>query len=174
MEGCASVCLVQAVDPVFANYPEQTFGSFILSQRSLFQDPSFYWIGVGTLAAYVVLFNLCLATVVLRFLNPLGQPQPLISEDSIQDRHAARTGEMAGKSKGEGGSSRASARASGRGSGLDKFRGSSNSERYPFTLPVATQNLGVDIEWRADLPLSCRVSAPAQPAEGEHRRWWGG
>ena len=118
------VCLVQTVDSAVANYPEQTFGSFILSERSLFQDPSFYWIGVGTLAAYVVLLNLCLATVVLRFLNPLSQPQPVISEDSLQDRQAARTGEMAGNSR--GGSARASTSKSapGKGSGLDKFRGS--------------------------------------------------
>ena len=122
------MCVVQVVGPAYANYPEQTFGSFILSERSLFQDPSFYWIGVGTLAAYIVLFNLCLAFVVLRFLNPMGQPQPVISEDSLQDRHAARTGEMAGKSR--GGSARASTRASGRGSGLDKFRGSNGEWKH--------------------------------------------
>ncbi|RZC79069.1 hypothetical protein C5167_003836 [Papaver somniferum] len=57
-----------------------TGGETILKLRGLFTDESWYWIGIGVLAAYNILFNV-LYTVALTYLNPLGKRQASISEE---------------------------------------------------------------------------------------------
>eukprot|EP01018_Ginkgo_biloba_P002637 Gb_30093 [translate_table: standard] len=69
----------------------KTLGQAVLESRGLFADASWYWIGVGAMIGFCLLFNL-LFTVALAYLNPLGKPQAVISEDAIEEKEANRTG----------------------------------------------------------------------------------
>ncbi|MCL7036322.1 hypothetical protein MKW94_007387 [Papaver nudicaule] len=68
-------------------------GEAILKLRGLFTDESWYWIGIGVLAAYNVLFNI-LYTLALTYLNPLGKHQA-----SISDEDKASNGEQSVKKR---------------------------------------------------------------------------
>ncbi|XP_042517442.1 pleiotropic drug resistance protein 1-like [Macadamia integrifolia] len=71
----------------------ETLGVAVLKSRGVFIDAYWYWIGVGALTGYVFLFNV-LFTVALAYLNPFGKPQAVISEESLKDKHASRTGKI--------------------------------------------------------------------------------
>ncbi|KAK9030821.1 hypothetical protein V6N11_032231 [Hibiscus sabdariffa] len=47
-------------------------------------DKNWYWIGAGALMGFTVLFNV-LFTFALMYLNPLGKPQAIISEETAQE-----------------------------------------------------------------------------------------
>ncbi|KAK8594976.1 hypothetical protein V6N13_015885 [Hibiscus sabdariffa] len=47
-------------------------------------DKNWYWIGAGALMGFTVLFNV-LFTFALMYLNPLGKPQAVISEETAQE-----------------------------------------------------------------------------------------
>ena len=44
----------QVVDPTDSN---DTLGVQVLKSRCIFVDPNWYWIGVGALLGYIMLFN---------------------------------------------------------------------------------------------------------------------
>ncbi|KAG0461194.1 hypothetical protein HPP92_021491 [Vanilla planifolia] len=69
-----------------------TLGIEILKYRGIFVDPNWYWIGVGALLGYIFLFN-ALFIFFLDWLNPLGQGQATVSEETLKEKHANRTGE---------------------------------------------------------------------------------
>ncbi|XP_050231595.1 pleiotropic drug resistance protein 1-like [Mercurialis annua] len=58
----------------------QTLGIQVLKSRGFFTDPYWYWIGVGALAGFTLLYNFCF-TLALTFLGPLQNPRAVISED---------------------------------------------------------------------------------------------
>ncbi|KAH9321633.1 hypothetical protein KI387_016272 [Taxus chinensis] len=70
----------------------KTLGHEIIEARGLFAEARFYWIGVGALIGFCVVFNI-LFTLALTYLNPLGGSQAVLSEDVIEEKHASRTGE---------------------------------------------------------------------------------
>ncbi|KAH9321643.1 hypothetical protein KI387_016282, partial [Taxus chinensis] len=70
----------------------KTLGHAIIEARGLFAEANFYWIGVGALIGFCIIFNL-LFTLALTYLNPLGKSQAVLSEDVIEEKHASRTGE---------------------------------------------------------------------------------
>ncbi|KAH9298064.1 hypothetical protein KI387_029746, partial [Taxus chinensis] len=70
----------------------ETLGELVLKSRGLFPYEYWYWIGVGALLGYSILFNVLFA-VTLSYLNPIGKPQAVVSEEVLQDRHVNRTGE---------------------------------------------------------------------------------
>ncbi|KAK8477807.1 hypothetical protein V6N11_008340 [Hibiscus sabdariffa] len=47
-------------------------------------DENWYWIGAGALFGFAVLFNI-LFTIALAYLNPLGKPQAVISEEAAEE-----------------------------------------------------------------------------------------
>nr|GLL38164.1 ABC transporter G family member 32-like [Ipomoea trifida] len=51
-----------------------SLGEMLLKARSLFSEDYWYWIGVGALLGYTVLFNI-LFTLFLTYLNPIGSQQ---------------------------------------------------------------------------------------------------
>ncbi|KAL6524145.1 ABC transporter G member 32 [Orobanche minor] len=55
-----------------------SLGEKLLKVRSLFPDEYWYWIGVGALLGYTLLFN-TLFTLFMTYLNPLGKQQAVIS-----------------------------------------------------------------------------------------------
>ncbi|KAM3212819.1 hypothetical protein ACQJBY_065698 [Aegilops geniculata] len=67
-------------------------GIDVLKSRGMFTEAKWYWIGVGALLGYVVLFNI-LFTFALSYLKPLGKSQQILSEDALKEKHASITGE---------------------------------------------------------------------------------
>ncbi|MQM20638.1 hypothetical protein Taro_053662 [Colocasia esculenta] len=68
-------------------------GVSVLKARGLFTTAKWYWIGVGALVGYIVLFN-GLFAVALTYLNPFGKAQAVVSEESLNENHANLTGDQ--------------------------------------------------------------------------------
>jgi hypothetical protein len=68
---------VQVVDMTHSN---DTLGVQILKARGIFVDPNWYWIGVGALLGYIMLFNV----LFVLFLDWLGREYLLCSKGSAQ------------------------------------------------------------------------------------------
>lgn len=60
-------------------------GTMLLKVRSLFPENYWYWIGVGALLGYTILFNV-LFTLFLTYLNPLGNHQTAILRENTKLR----------------------------------------------------------------------------------------
>uniref|UniRef100_V5NXR4 PDR protein 5 n=1 Tax=Tabernaemontana elegans TaxID=761068 RepID=V5NXR4_9GENT len=71
---------------------EFPLGEAVLKARSLFPQSFWYWIGVGALFGFTVLFN-ALFTFFLTFLNPLGKRQAVVSEEEPQEKDVTNKGE---------------------------------------------------------------------------------
>ncbi|XP_047951852.1 ABC transporter G family member 32 [Salvia hispanica] len=69
-----------------------TIGLALLKSRSLFPESYWYWIGIGALTGYTILFN-SLFTFFLSKLNPLGKRQAVVSKEELDDREKMRKGE---------------------------------------------------------------------------------
>ncbi|KAL4180885.1 hypothetical protein AMTRI_Chr12g234600 [Amborella trichopoda] len=61
-------------------------GQLLLKIRGIFTEANWYWIGIGALMGYNVLFNI-LYTLALKYLDPLGKPQASITEDTSEGKH---------------------------------------------------------------------------------------
>ncbi|PIN12257.1 Pleiotropic drug resistance proteins (PDR1-15), ABC superfamily [Handroanthus impetiginosus] len=59
-------------------------GVAILNNFNIFVDKNWYWIGVGALVGFIILFNI-LFTLTLMYLNPLGKPQAIISKEQAME-----------------------------------------------------------------------------------------
>nr|AOF42830.1 ABCG/PDR subfamily ABC transporter [Petunia x hybrida] len=59
----------------------EPLGDAVVRGRGFFPDASWYWIGVGALIGFTVLFNI-LYSLALAYLNPIGKPQAMMPEDS--------------------------------------------------------------------------------------------
>ncbi|XP_037466688.1 ABC transporter G family member 44 isoform X1 [Triticum dicoccoides] len=70
----------------------RTLGIDVLKSRGFFTEAKWYWIGVGALVGYVIVFNI-LFTLALSYLKPLGKSQQILSEDALKEKHANITGE---------------------------------------------------------------------------------
>ncbi|KAI3446950.1 hypothetical protein Pfo_003615 [Paulownia fortunei] len=69
-----------------------SLGKVLLKTRSLFPESYWYWIGIGALIGYTILFNI-LFTLFLSKLNPLGKRQAIVSKEELEDREKMRKGE---------------------------------------------------------------------------------
>ncbi|KAK4590502.1 hypothetical protein RGQ29_020879 [Quercus rubra] len=58
----------------------ESLGVEVLKSRGFFTHAYWYWIGVGALIGYILLFNAAF-TLALTYLNPLGKPQSVKSEE---------------------------------------------------------------------------------------------
>ncbi|RZC53605.1 hypothetical protein C5167_012465 [Papaver somniferum] len=58
----------------------ETLGEAVIKSRGFYADPSWYWIGVGALLGYVILFNLFF-TLALTYLNPFANSRAVMSND---------------------------------------------------------------------------------------------
>ncbi|CAH8363231.1 unnamed protein product [Eruca vesicaria subsp. sativa] len=59
-------------------------GTMVLRNWDVYHNRNWYWIGVGALLGFTVLFNL-LFTLVLTYLNPLGKKAGLLPEEESED-----------------------------------------------------------------------------------------
>jgi ABC-type multidrug transport system ATPase subunit/ABC-type multidrug transport system permease subunit len=62
-------------------------GVQVLRNFDIPTDKNWYWIGVGALFGFVLLFNI-LFTLALMYLNPLGKPQAIISKEMAMKMEA--------------------------------------------------------------------------------------
>ncbi|KAL0463859.1 UNVERIFIED_CONTAM: ABC transporter G family member 36 [Sesamum latifolium] len=62
-------------------------GVAIMNNFDIFVDKNWYWIGVGALLGFTLLFNV-LFTLALMYLNPLGKPQAIISKEQAREMEA--------------------------------------------------------------------------------------
>ncbi|CAJ2629466.1 unnamed protein product [Trifolium pratense] len=60
--------------------PEPTVGKALLKARSMFTEDYWYWICVGALLGFSLLFNICFI-VALTFLNPFGDSKSIVLEE---------------------------------------------------------------------------------------------
>lgn len=79
-------------DKSAGNRSDLSLGEALLREHSLFTEKYWYWIGVGALVGYMVLFNI-LFTVCLAYLNPLGKRQAVVSKEELQERDRRKNGE---------------------------------------------------------------------------------
>ncbi|KAJ4958314.1 hypothetical protein NE237_025425 [Protea cynaroides] len=70
----------------------EALGMAVLKSRGFFTEGYWYWLGVGALIGYTFLFN-GLSMLALSYLNPFGKPQAVLSEESLINMRANRTGE---------------------------------------------------------------------------------
>ncbi|XP_061952088.1 pleiotropic drug resistance protein 1-like [Populus nigra] len=71
----------------------ESLGVVVLKSRGIFPEANWYWIGIGALIGYTLLFNF-LFTLALKYLNPFGKPQAMLSKEALAERNANRTGEL--------------------------------------------------------------------------------
>ncbi|XP_077211849.1 ABC transporter G family member 31-like isoform X1 [Tasmannia lanceolata] len=79
-------------DKKAGNHSNVSLGVAVMRARNLFPESYWYWIGVGALLGYAILFNL-LFTISLTYLNPLGKRQAVVSKQDLQERDQRRNGE---------------------------------------------------------------------------------
>ncbi|GAB2293477.1 transcription factor [Dionaea muscipula] len=59
-------------------------GIAVLKNFNVFQERYWYWIGVGALAGFIILFNVAY-TIALTYLNPFGKPQTIIPKEAASE-----------------------------------------------------------------------------------------
>ncbi|XP_059635000.1 ABC transporter G family member 32 [Cornus florida] len=74
------------------NNTNLSLGEALMKERSLFPQSYWYWIGLGALLGYTVLFNI-LFTFCLTYLNPLGKHQAVVCKEDLQERDGRKKGE---------------------------------------------------------------------------------
>ncbi|GAA0140844.1 ATP-binding cassette [Lithospermum erythrorhizon] len=68
----------------------EPLGVTVLKARGIFPEANWYWIGVGALLGHIILFNF-LFTLTLSYLNPPGKGWPVISAETLQEKHSCKT-----------------------------------------------------------------------------------
>ncbi|XP_054822130.1 ABC transporter G family member 32-like isoform X2 [Prosopis cineraria] len=76
-------------DKRIGNQSSYPLGEALLRERSLYAEGYWYWIGVGAMIGYTVLFN-TLFTIFLAYLKPLGRKQAVVSKEELQEREERR------------------------------------------------------------------------------------
>ncbi|XP_050366553.1 pleiotropic drug resistance protein 1-like [Argentina anserina] len=69
----------------------ESLGIQVLKSRGVFLEAHWYWLGVGASIGYILLFNL-FYTLALKYLDPLGKPQAVLSKETLAEQTAARAG----------------------------------------------------------------------------------
>ncbi|GLJ52513.1 hypothetical protein SUGI_1117700 [Cryptomeria japonica] len=64
------------------SFQNTSLGVQVLKNRALFHEDRFYWIGIGSLIGFTILFNFAY-TLALTYLNPIGQSQTVISREEL-------------------------------------------------------------------------------------------
>ncbi|XP_068648074.1 pleiotropic drug resistance protein 1-like [Aristolochia californica] len=137
----------------------EPLGVEVLKSRGIFPHAYWYWIAVVASIAYVFFFNGCF-TLALAYLDPFGKPQAVISEESLSEQHANRTGEIleASSRRKSSASHRESSRRSTRSEGSASARSEGVNEDDPnrkrgMVLPFAPLSITFDnIKYSVDMP----------------------
>ncbi|OWM78228.1 hypothetical protein CDL15_Pgr015047 [Punica granatum] len=121
----------------------ETLGIQVLKARGFFPHAYWYWIGVGALIGFILLFNLVF-TLALTYLNPYGKLQAVKSEEPTNEDNDHRVG----------GSIQMSARGDGsswksRSGKEEKFENRKRGMVLPYEQHAITFN---DITYSVDMP----------------------
>ncbi|XP_019708972.1 ABC transporter G family member 39 isoform X2 [Elaeis guineensis] len=138
---------------------KDTLGVQILESRGLFTEANWYWIGVGALLGYILVFNF-LFTVALSYLDPIGKGQTVISEEVLKEKQANRIGENVELATRERNSSHPSeARGSGsRTTGMEISTEANPNRRRGMVLPFVPQSLTFDdVKYSVDMPQEMKA-----------------
>ncbi|KAF3332106.1 ABC transporter G family member 44 [Carex littledalei] len=77
----------------YAEGATEYLGIQVLKNRGLPTEAKWYWIGVGALIGFVIIFNFFF-TVALSYLKPAGKAQQSLSEEELKEKHTNVTGEV--------------------------------------------------------------------------------
>ncbi|KAH9331695.1 hypothetical protein KI387_003803 [Taxus chinensis] len=83
-----------------SRWKKQNIGMQLLQSRGLFTQSWWYWLSIGVLMGYNVLFNV-LYMVALHYLGRLEKPKALISEDDLKRKKESTTGIQGAISQGQ-------------------------------------------------------------------------
>ncbi|KAF3674465.1 Pleiotropic drug resistance protein 1 [Capsicum annuum] len=61
-----------------------SLGVAVVTARGFFPNAYWYWIGIGALIGFAIVFNICYS-LALAYLNPFGKPQAMISEGTEKE-----------------------------------------------------------------------------------------
>ncbi|MQM05631.1 hypothetical protein Taro_038444, partial [Colocasia esculenta] len=78
-------CLVCLFLQILRSYNNIRLGEAVLRGFGLFPQKYWFWIGLGALFGYTILFNI-LFTIFLTYLNPLGKEHAVMSKAELQER----------------------------------------------------------------------------------------
>ncbi|WVZ69774.1 hypothetical protein U9M48_018509 [Paspalum notatum var. saurae] len=134
----------------------ETLGVQSLNSRGVFPEAKWYWIGLGALVGFVMLFN-GLFTLALACLKPYGKSHPSISEEELKEKYANLNGNsLSEDTMAPGSSHRVTASITG--------SGSATAENHPGTmqrgmvLPFAPLSLTFnDIKYFVDMPQEMKT-----------------
>ncbi|ONK80704.1 uncharacterized protein A4U43_C01F20830 [Asparagus officinalis] len=141
---------------VNATASNHTLGVQIIESRGLFAEAKWYWIGVGALIGYILGFNL-LYTASLTYLNPVGESQAVMSEETLEEKVANRTGESSSRGNNNG-----SERAR-RGAGTEIETVQEQNKKKGMVLPFAPLSITFDnIRYSVDMPAEMKAQGVAE------------
>uniref|UniRef100_A0A6V7QUP9 ABC transporter domain-containing protein n=1 Tax=Ananas comosus var. bracteatus TaxID=296719 RepID=A0A6V7QUP9_ANACO len=135
----------------------ETLGVAVLKSRGMFTEAKWYWIGLGALVGFVLIFNF-LFTVALSYLKSLGKAQPILTEEAIKEKHTNITGEVLemetiGQASDSVSSSRGNARNARNSASSRTTAEDSNQNRRGMVLPFAPLAVAFDdIRYSVDMP----------------------
>ncbi|KAL6556565.1 transcription factor [Orobanche gracilis] len=61
-------------------------GVLVMRSRGFFPETNWYWIGLGAVAGFVILFNIFFI-IALTYLNPYEKPQAVLPDENADDAH---------------------------------------------------------------------------------------
>ncbi|XP_062163334.1 pleiotropic drug resistance protein 1-like [Alnus glutinosa] len=139
----------------------EPLGVLVMKSRGVFPQADWYWIGVGALIGYIFLLNF-LFTLALKYLNPFGKPQAVLSKETLAERNADRSRdfiELSSKGKSSPGGS-----DSWIGEGIEVRRSvgrideSYQNRKRGMVLPFEPLSLTFDeIRYAVDMPQEMKI-----------------
>ncbi|XP_047264907.1 pleiotropic drug resistance protein 1 [Capsicum annuum] len=81
--------------------PNETepLGTSVVSSRGFFPDAYWYWISIGALVGFTIIFNIAYS-LALAYLNPFGKPQATISEESENNEDSESSSQITSTTEG--------------------------------------------------------------------------
>ncbi|KAL5975218.1 Pleiotropic drug resistance protein tur2 [Asimina triloba] len=141
-------------------FSTESLGIQVLKARGIFTDSKWYWIGVGALIGYMFLFN-GLFTASLAFLNPYKTSKAVLSEETLMEKHANRTGETEGielSSRGKGSALHSKSAGSSSHSTPIEAADEVNKNKKGMVLPFAPLSLTFDnVIYSVDIPQEMKA-----------------
>ncbi|KAG2598989.1 hypothetical protein PVAP13_5KG412300 [Panicum virgatum] len=134
----------------------ETLGVQSLESRGVFPEAKWYWIGLGALLGFVMLFNY-LFTLALAYLKPYGKSHPSISEEELKEKYANLNGNaLAEDSLALGSTHRAIVSITGSGSATAENH--SCTTQRGMVLPFAPLSLTFNnIKYFVDMPQEMKT-----------------
>ncbi|XWS73072.1 hypothetical protein CRYUN_Cryun02cG0094200 [Craigia yunnanensis] len=138
----------------------EPLGVSILKSRGIFPEAHWYWIGVGALIGYCFLFNF-LFTLALKYLDPFGKPQTVISTETLAEKIASKTGEnveLTSREKERGNESRRSASSRSLSAKVERFNEANQNRKRGMVLPFEPLSMSFDeIKYAVDMPQEMKA-----------------